>query len=210
MVRKIVAGLPWWKGRARASRPHVHPRSAPVNLRQVFPSILARLRRLGQGIGAIALALLLVLGGIVGGLSWGAWPAIADDYTKVILRGADFANQDLRDDEFTKADVRQSDFHGSNLRGVRFFAANLEEVNFEGADLSFTTLDSARLVNANLKNAVLEGAFASNTKFDGAVIEGADFTDVLLRPDAERALCQVAAGVNPTTGRATRETLFCP
>lgn len=85
----------------------------------------------------------------------------------------------------------------------------MEGANLEGADLSSTTLDSARFVNANLKNAVLEGAFAFNTKFNGAEIEGADFTEVLLREDMQELLCETAKGVNPTTGRATRETLGC-
>ncbi|BAY34864.1 pentapeptide repeat-containing protein [Nostoc carneum NIES-2107] len=136
--------------------------------------------------------------------------ALALQYNKEILTEADFSGRDLTDSSFTKANLKKSNFSGANLSGVSFFAANVESANFEGADLSNATLDSARFIKANLTNAVLEGAFAANAKFDGAIIDGADFTDVLLRPDEQKKLCQVAKGTNPTTGRDTRDSLFCP
>jgi uncharacterized protein YjbI with pentapeptide repeats len=135
--------------------------------------------------------------------------AFALEYNKEILIQTDFSKRDLTDSSFTKANLRYSNFNHSNLRGVSFFAANLESVNLEGADLTNATLDSARLIKANLTNAVLEGAFAANAKFDGAIIDGADFTDVLLRRDEQNKLCKIAKGTNPTTGRNTRDTLFC-
>jgi len=136
--------------------------------------------------------------------------ALALEYNKEILVGADFSGRDLTDSSFTKANLRQSNFSHTNLSGVSFFAANLESANLEGSDLRNATLDSARFIKTNLTNAILEGAFAANTKFDGAIIDGADFTDVLLRPDEQKKLCKVAKGTNPTTGRETRDTLFCP
>ncbi|MBW4563749.1 MAG: pentapeptide repeat-containing protein [Mojavia pulchra JT2-VF2] len=136
--------------------------------------------------------------------------ALALEYNKEILIEADFVGRDLTDSSFTKANLKKSNFSHANLQGVSFFAANLESANFEAADLSNATLDSARFIKANLTNAVLEGAFAANAKFDGAIVDGADFTDVLLRPDEQKKLCQVAKGTNPTTGRDTRDTLFCP
>lgn len=143
--------------------------------------------------------------------SFGLQPkAFALEYNKEILIEADFSGRDLTDSSFTKANLRSSNFSHSNLRGVSFFAANLESVNLEGADLSNSTLDSARLIKANLTNAVLEGAFAASARFDGAIIDGADFTDALLRPDEQNKLCKIAKGTNPTTGRDTRDTLFCP
>ncbi|MEM6503138.1 MAG: pentapeptide repeat-containing protein [Cyanobacteria bacterium P01_C01_bin.89] len=163
-----------------------------------------------SSVGAIALSMVLMLGTVA--MVWGSAPAIAqaDDFTKANLLNQDFSGQDLRNSEFTKASLRQSDLSNTDLRGVSFFAANLERVDLTNADLRYATLDSARFVNANLTNANLEGAFASSAQFQGAIIDGADFTDVLLRNDAVDVLCEVAKGVNPTTGRATRDTLYCP
>jgi uncharacterized protein YjbI with pentapeptide repeats len=138
-----------------------------------------------------------------------ATPAWAEDYNKEFLVGADFSGRVLVDDSFTKANMRESNLSNTDLRGVSFFGANLEGANLQGANLSNSTLDTARFVNANLSNAILEGAFAFNAKFDGAIIDGADFTDVELRQDAQKLLCKAAKGVNPVTGRKTRETLYC-
>jgi uncharacterized protein YjbI with pentapeptide repeats len=136
-------------------------------------------------------------------------PAQAEDYNREFLVGADFSGQVLTDDSFTKANLRESNFRGANLQGVSFFSANLDNANLEGADLRNTTLDTARFSRANLTNALLEGAFAFNAKFDGAIIDGADFTNVDLRQDAHNLLCKTAKGINPITGRKTRETLNC-
>ncbi|NJR41034.1 MAG: pentapeptide repeat-containing protein [Leptolyngbyaceae cyanobacterium CSU_1_4] len=136
-------------------------------------------------------------------------PAFALDYNRESLIQADFSGQVLTDSEFTKANMRGSNLSHADLRGVQMFGTNLEGANLEGANLSYATLDSARMVDANLKDAVLEGAFAASTKFNRANIEGADFTDVLMRKDMHDILCEVATGTNPTTGRETRETLEC-
>lgn len=155
----------------------------------------------------LSLWLWIVIG--ITGIAGFSPTALALDYNKEILIEADFSGRDLTDSSFTKANLRQSNFSNSKLRGVSFFAANLESANFQGADLTNATLDSARVIKTNLTNAVLEGAFAANAKFDGAIIDGADFTDVLLRPDEVKKLCKVAKGTNPTTGRDTRDTLYC-
>jgi len=136
-------------------------------------------------------------------------PAFALDYNRESLIKADFSGQVLTDSEFTKANMRGSNLSHTDLRGVQMFGTNLEGANLEGANLSYATIDSARMVDANLKDAVLEGAFAASTKFNRANIEGADFTDVLMRKDMHDILCEVATGTNPTTGRETRETLEC-
>lgn len=152
----------------------------------------------------------IILGVAVFFLNWVHSPlAWAEDYNKGFLVNTDFSGKVLTDSSFTKANLRGSNLSHTDLQGVSFFGANLEGANLEGANLSLATLDTARLVGANLKDAVLEGAFAFNTKFNDAVIDGADFTDVLLRDDMQAVLCKVAKGVNPTTGRKTRETLDC-
>lgn len=135
--------------------------------------------------------------------------ALADNYNKEFLVDVDFSGQVLTDSSFTKANLRGVNFSGADLQGVSFFGANLEGANLEGANLSNATLDTARLSHTNLQNAILEGAFAFNAKFDGAIIDGADFTNVLLRYDVQDQLCEVAEGINPITGRETRETLEC-
>lgn len=153
--------------------------------------------------------ILLVLVGLI---FWQATvlPALAVDYNKEFLVGANFAERTLTDASFTKANLRNSNFSHADLRGVSFFGANLESANLESANLSNATLDTARLTEANLTNAILEGAFAFNAKFESAIIDGADFTDVELRKDAQLLLCKVAKGSNPVTGRKTRDTLYCP
>ena len=143
---------------------------------------------------------------------FGSWiaPAFAIDYNKQTLTGKDFSNQDLTDASFDHSNLRNSDFSGSNVQGVRFFGASLAGVNFEGADMRYADLESTRMTRANLKNALLEGAYMTNTMLEGANIEGADFTDALLRPLTEEMLCKIATGTNPTTGRNTKDTLLCP
>jgi uncharacterized protein YjbI with pentapeptide repeats len=182
--------------------------AAPVELRRhsvlAFVPVQAFVASLAIGFVCVLLSL------SIASLSFVVAPiASADNYTKAFLVDADFAGQDLTDSSFTKANLRGADLSHTKLQGVSFFGANLEDANLESADLRNATLDSARFVKANLTNAVLEGAFAFNTKFNGATIDGADFTDVLLRQDMQDLLCDVAQGVNPVTGRATRETLEC-
>jgi uncharacterized protein YjbI with pentapeptide repeats len=155
------------------------------------------------GLGCFILGLLLIF------CPFSSPTAFADNYTKEFLVDADFSGKDLTDSSFTKANLRGANLSRTNLQGVSFFGANLESANLQNSDLRFATLDSARFVGANLTNAVLEGAFAFNTKFNGATIDGADFTDVLMRQDMQEQLCEVAKGVNPVTGRATRDTLEC-
>jgi uncharacterized protein YjbI with pentapeptide repeats len=139
----------------------------------------------------------------------GASSALADVYVKAFLQGADFSERSLQGYQFNESDLRNTSFINADAQGVSFFAANMKEANFTGANLSYSTLDNARLDKANLTNAVIQGSFAYGTSFNNVIIEGADFTDVDLRPPVRLKLCLSAKGQNPVTGRMTRETLEC-
>jgi len=168
-------------------------------------SIVMQTRR----ITAVLMVSLAILLGFTASLTGKIAPAIADDYEKETLFAQDFSNRDLTDSSFTLSTIRQSNFQGVNLAGVSLFRAKFLEVDLTGADLRGATLDSAVFSKSNLTNANLEGAFAYHTRFEGTIVDGADFTDVLLRDDALAALCAIAKGTNPDTGRNTRETLLC-
>ncbi len=142
-------------------------------------------------------------------IATGAEPVFADVYVKAFLQGADFSGRSLQGYQFNESDLRNTSFANADARGVSFFAANMKEANLTGANLSYSTLDNARLDKANLTNAIIEGSFAYGTSFNNVIIDGADFTDVDLRPPIRQKLCKVAKGQNPVTGRLTRESLEC-
>lgn len=156
--------------------------------------------RLAAG-GSLAIALVLLLACPA--------PAIAYNYSRAIMDGQDFPNDDFSGSNFSMAKLRRSDLSGTNFERANLFGARLDDSNLTGANLRETTLDSALMKRTNLTNADLSGAYAMNTVFDNAIIDGADFTDVLLEPQVLKGLCELAQGTNPVTGRATRETLAC-
>jgi uncharacterized protein YjbI with pentapeptide repeats len=161
-------------------------------------------------LGAIARLVLLslVLCAVVLG---GAVPAAyADSYDRQNLRMQDLSNRDFRGDDFTRADLANANLENTDFRGARLFDTNLSQANLENANLAGVTLDGARFIRANLTNAILAGSYAFDTDFRGAIIDGADFTDVLLDPQVNDYLCEIAQGTNPVTGHNTRDTLYCP
>ncbi|MEI7666419.1 MAG: pentapeptide repeat-containing protein [Synechococcaceae cyanobacterium ELA263] len=187
-----------------SSRLHLsrHGGAAPGAIRDhVGPG--SRLWRLLQrGLLGLLLASVLLLGDLEP-------VAAAMDYAKQVLIGADFRGADLRGVTFNLTNLRDADFHGADLRNASLFGAKLQDADLAEADLRDATLDSAVFDGTDLRNARLDDAFAFNTKFSNVLIEGADFTNVPLRGDALKALCAIASGTNPSSGRATRDTLGC-
>jgi len=133
----------------------------------------------------------------------------AMDYAKQVLIESDFSNRDLRGVTFNLTNLLKADLSGSDLEGASLFGAKLQEADLSNTNLTDATLDSAIFEGTNLTNAVLEDAFAFNTRFKDVNITGADFTNVPMRNDVLSDLCSVAKGVNPITGRETKDTLGC-
>ena len=59
-------------------------------------------------------------------------------------------------------------------------------------------------------DAQMANAIVSSARFEGAIIDGTDFSGVIIRKDIVEKMCATAKGVNSKTGMDTRESLFCP
>jgi hypothetical protein len=200
MVFRLLPPFPSPRRRATAG---ADPGNQALASGRTTPAAWADLARwAGSTLAGLALLISLLLP---------APPALAAmDYAKQVLIGADFHGADLRGVTFNLTNLRDADFHGADLRGASLFGAKLQDANLQDVDLREATLDSAVFQGTDLRHARLDDAFAFNTRFEGVLIDGADFTNVPLRADARKRLCATAQGTNPSSGRATRDTLGCP
>ena len=147
-------------------------------------------------------------------ISWSvALPAIAAapqsfGYSTLVKR--DFAGQQMRRAVFAKASLEDVNFAQADLVGAVMTGATMKRTNFQGANLSNAMLDQATLIEVDLSNAVLEDAIFLRSDFERITINGTDFTNTIFDGFQVKKLCQIATGVNTTTGVDTRESLGCP
>ena len=133
------------------------------------------------------------------------------DFSGASIEGEDFSGQNLKGKEFRGAFAKGANFKGANLAATSFFKAEALDADFSGADLTGASLEEAGLEGAILDQAVMTNAYLSKTIADVKSAKGADFSEAVLPPYAQKSLCASGVGgTNEKTGVATRDSLMCP
>jgi len=130
-------------------------------------------------------------------------------FSHSLLQGRDFSNQSLPAAEFANSNMELAKFDDSDLEGAIFSKGILTKASFKQANLTYAMLDQADFTDADLTDAVLVEALFLGSTFRRTTIAGADFSDAILDREQMRQLCEIASGVNSTTGVATRYSLGC-
>ena len=186
------------------------PPSTTATRRPASLTPLPALNNLAQHVCSLALCAALTLSPLVAPHAL-AVSGGGKDFSGASIEGEDFSGQNLKGKEFRGAFAKGANFKGANLAATSFFKAEALDADFSGADLTGASLEEAGLEGAILDQAVMTNAYLSKTIADVKSAKGADFSEAVLPPYAQKSLCASGVGgTNEKTGVATRDSLMCP
>ncbi|MGF1458291.1 MAG: pentapeptide repeat-containing protein [Leptolyngbyaceae cyanobacterium] len=163
------------------------------------------IRRVGQIIGAglcvgmLLLSLVMSPGGAIA----------VEDYTYADLSHRSFVGEDLTGSSLAAADAREANFSGADLSQTILTKGSFYKADMSDVNLTESFADRVIFDGADLTNAIIVDAIMTSTSFNEATIDGVDFSGTILDRYQISQMCQRAAGINPVTGVATRDSLGC-